>query len=127
VVENAQEAKQAKDSGKGAAIKAEALKKKKKDGWKQQSNALRDAMGQQKIIADAEKKGIPLSALPPPKAAAPDPSLVPCPHCGRSFNETAAERHIPKCSTIKAKPTRLNAGAAGGRPTVAKGRAPKKR
>jgi hypothetical protein len=27
----------------------------------------------------------------------PDPSFVQCPNCGRSFNESAAERHIPKC------------------------------
>ena len=40
----------------------------------------------------------------------PDPSLVPCPHCGRSFNEKAAERHIPRCKDQKAKPTRLKAG-----------------
>ena len=41
---------------------------------------------------------------PPPVApSAPDPSLIPCPNCGRRFNETAAERHIPKCADIKAK------------------------
>ena len=27
---------------------------------------------------------------------------VPCKHCGRKFNETAAERHIPVCAN-KAK------------------------
>ena len=26
-----------------------------------------------------------------------DSSLMPCPHCGRSFNEDAAKRHIPVC------------------------------
>lgn len=46
-----------------------------------------------------------------PIASAPDPSLVPCPHCGRRFNEHAAERHIPKCQDIRAKPNRLMAGA----------------
>ncbi len=32
-----------------------------------------------------------------------DDDLVPCPHCGRRFNEHAAERHIPKCKDMKAK------------------------
>lgn len=35
-------------------------------------------------------------------------SLIPCPHCGRRFNEKAAERHIPKCQDIRAKPTFLS-------------------
>ena len=41
-------------------------------------------------------------------------SLVPCPHCGRSFSETAAERHIPKCQDTVHKPTRLLAGGGTG-------------
>eukprot|EP01105_Mastigella_eilhardi_P011923 TRINITY_DN2743_c0_g1_i1.p1 TRINITY_DN2743_c0_g1~~TRINITY_DN2743_c0_g1_i1.p1 ORF type:complete len:276 (+),score=57.81 TRINITY_DN2743_c0_g1_i1:485-1312(+) len=35
---------------------------------------------------------------------APDPSLVLCPHCGRRFNESAAERHIPRCTSLGTKP-----------------------
>ena len=30
-----------------------------------------------------------------------NPDYVPCPHCNRTFNETAAERHIPKCLESK--------------------------
>ena len=41
-------------------------------------------------------------------------SLVPCPYCGRSFSETAAERHIPKCQDIIHKPSRLMAGSGTG-------------
>jgi hypothetical protein len=26
--------------------------------------------------------------------------LVPCPHCGRSYNEHAAERHIPQVRIV---------------------------
>ena len=48
---------------------------------------------------------------PPPPPSAPDPSLIPCPNCGRSFGEQAAERHIPKCASIRAKPTMLKKGA----------------
>jgi len=40
--------------------------------------------------------------------------LVPCPHCGRSYNERAAERHIPRCADIRAKPSRLARGGGRG-------------
>lgn len=43
-----------------------------------------------------------------------DEGLVPCPHCGRSFNEQAAERHIPQCTNIRAKPSRLVRGGGRG-------------
>ncbi|KAL3136295.1 Zinc finger C2HC domain-containing protein 1A [Trebouxia sp. C0010 RCD-2024] len=75
--------------------------------WRNQSDQLRAAM--------ASSKGGPEASVTAfggaPIASAPDPSLVPCPHCGRRFNEIAAERHIPKCQDIRAKPSRLLAGA----------------
>jgi len=44
-------------------------------------------------------KGGKLSDLPPPPPS--DTShLIPCPHCKRKFNDSAAERHIPKCASI---------------------------
>jgi len=82
-----------------------------KGKWKAESNALREAMKASRGVAKAQKNG---TALPPPVASAPDPSLVQCPHCSRRFNEKAAERHIPKCADIKAKPTRLKRGAHRG-------------
>ena len=30
--------------------------------------------------------------------------FVPCPHCHRTFSESTAERHIPKCKTTIARP-----------------------
>lgn len=41
---------------------------------------------------------------------------IECPTCGRKFNETAAERHIPKCGSIMNKPSFLKKGngLAGG-------------
>lgn len=46
---------------------------------------------------------------PPPKSENPD--YVQCPHCQRRYNQTAAERHIPKCKDIKAKPKMLKKGS----------------
>ena len=42
---------------------------------------------------------------PPPPTENPD--YVQCPHCERKFNPSTAERHIPKCKDIKAKPAPL--------------------
>lgn len=101
-----------KKRGMAAAAEERAIPKQKGEGkWKQQSNALREAMRAARLQAQAEKNGDP---LPPSVPSAPDPSLVPCPHCGRRFNEKAAKRHIPQCNNIKAKPTRLQRGAGGG-------------
>ncbi|XP_018320862.1 zinc finger C2HC domain-containing protein 1C isoform X2 [Agrilus planipennis] len=45
-------------------------------------------------------KGGKLSDLPPPPPSY-NPDYVQCPHCGRRFNQAAAERHIPKCATYE--------------------------
>lgn len=41
-----------------------------------------------------------LSDLPPPPVSE-NPDYVKCPHCSRSFNESAAARHIPKCANFQ--------------------------
>lgn len=46
-----------------------------------------------------------LSDEPPPPAE--NPEYIQCPHCERRFKPATAERHIPKCKDIKAKPSRL--------------------
>jgi hypothetical protein len=92
-------------AGRGRPIKAG----KKGGKWKAQSNALREAMKQSRIVTKYQKEGR-LDELPPMKSTGPDPSFVPCPHCGRTFNEKAAERHIPRCKDIKAKPSFLKRG-----------------
>lgn len=76
--------------------------------WKQQSLAFREAMKAARAVKIAQETGAP---LPPVMPSAPDPSLVPCPHCGRRFNQKAAERHIPQCQNIKAKPSSLKRGS----------------
>ncbi|CAE7599042.1 ZC2HC1A [Symbiodinium microadriaticum] len=82
--------------------------------WKEQSNQFREAMRMARMVAKAEKTGGPMPEMAP---SAPDPSLVPCPNCGRTFNERAAERHIPQCKNIRAQPKSLKrgSGGAGGR------------
>ena len=81
--------------------------------WKQESNQFREAMKAARQASLAEKTG-DMSLMPAHVPSGPDPSLVQCPHCFRRFNETAAERHIPKCQDIKAKPRSLKRGAGRG-------------
>ena len=73
--------------------------------WKAQSDQLREAMKSMRAANVAPKNGVCV-----PVTSHVDPSLVECPHCGRRFNEKAAERHIPKCRDIKAKPRTLKRG-----------------
>lgn len=96
-------------AGGSSALAAAAAEKAAK--WKEQSEAFRAAMKAARQYSKAVATGGP---LPPPVISAPDPSLVPCPHCGRRFNQMAADRHIPQCKNIIAKPTSLRKGAGGG-------------
>jgi hypothetical protein len=96
----------------------------KKAKWKAESEAFRAAMRAGKEVSNALATGGP---MPEQTVSAPDPSLVPCPNCGRSFNEQAAERHIPLCKNIRAKPTSLKrgtGGAGGKNGTIAKPKQP---
>ena len=57
---------------------------------------LRAAKAAQRHLAAGGK----LSDLPPPPPM--DTSdYIQCPHCGRKFSDSAADRHIPKCKNIK--------------------------
>ncbi|CAM9642932.1 unnamed protein product [Discosporangium mesarthrocarpum] len=82
--------------------------------WRQQSSQFRAAIRQARVVSEAQKAGKSLSDLPPPEPSAPDPSLVPCPFCGRTFNEQAAERHIGHCKDARVKPTSLKKGSGKG-------------
>lgn len=73
----------------------------KSSKWKQQSQAFREAMKAARQVSQAIATGAP---LPPPIMSAPDPSLIPCPHCGRRFNEKAGERHILNVKISKHNP-----------------------
>ncbi|XP_076750613.1 uncharacterized protein LOC143423283 [Xylocopa sonorina] len=67
-----------------------------KSNWRRKHedfiNAIRSAKQVQAHLAAGGK----LSDLPPPPVS-DNCDYIQCPHCGRKFNQAAAERHIPKC------------------------------
>jgi hypothetical protein len=72
----------------------------KKGDWRKKREefiaVLRAAKEAQRHVANGGK----ISDLPPPPPM--DTSdYIRCPHCGRKFSESAADRHIPKCKDIK--------------------------
>ncbi|CEM07060.1 unnamed protein product [Vitrella brassicaformis CCMP3155] len=89
---------------------------KKTPAWKQQSEAFRAAIAASRATTDEARQ----EAQARLDAVGPDPSMVSCPHCGRTFNQDAAKRHIPICEkTFAKKGGRLAKGggtlaAAGG-------------
>jgi hypothetical protein len=78
-------------SGNNATNKSSAPK------WKSESEALRKAM--------VAARGV--SAGDGDDSVAVADNLTPCPHCSRRFNQKAADRHIPQCQNIVAKPKTL--------------------
>ncbi|XP_069885834.1 zinc finger C2HC domain-containing protein 1C [Dipodomys merriami] len=82
------------------AVKAEPPRK---SNWRQKHESfirtLRQAREVQQVIA---KGGNPADL--PPILPAENPDYVQCPHCSRHFAPKVAERHIPKCKTIKNRP-----------------------
>ena len=86
--------------------KYQAAKEAKQSKWRKDRDALRQAMKQGRMVSKAIKEGRDLSTLPAAAAPVHD-DRVPCPHCGRKFNADVADRHIPRCKNIKAKPKRL--------------------
>lgn len=89
-----------------AAAKAGADSKRKSD-WRRKHEEFIQAIRAAKEMQAHLAKGGKLSDLPPPPPSE-NPDYVQCPHCSRRFNQTAAERHIPKCATMlhnKPKPT----------------------
>lgn len=68
--------------------------------WREQSSALREAMRAARQYATAKKAGRDTSSLPTASYSEPS-DYIPCPHCGRTFSQTAGERHIPHCAKSK--------------------------
>jgi len=73
--------------------------------WKAMSLEFRHGLKAARLA----KKGI---NIPPYKSPLGDPiasSFIKCPTCGRSFNDTAAKRHLPFCAN-KAREESLRFG-----------------
>ncbi|XP_040831527.1 zinc finger C2HC domain-containing protein 1C [Ochotona curzoniae] len=75
----------------------------RKSNWRQKHECfiqtLRQAREAQQVIA---KGGNPSDLPPIPPVENPD--YIQCPHCSRRFAPKVAERHVPKCKTIKCRP-----------------------
>jgi len=94
--------KQAQRVDEKADKQAKLDKQAKKDKWRREHEQLQGAMRANKGTGEAA-------------VHTPDPGLVPCPHCGRKFNESSADRHIAICQSVfskknAAKPAAKNAG-----------------
>ncbi|XP_046742374.1 uncharacterized protein LOC124409026 isoform X1 [Diprion similis] len=94
-------AKKVPTTGKQAEQRGKAKKPevKAQSNWRRKHedfiNAIRSAKQVQAHLAAGGK----LSDLPPPPVS--DTSdYIQCPHCGRKFNQGAADRHIPKCANM---------------------------
>nr|BAC29503.1 unnamed protein product [Mus musculus] len=86
-----------------ATAKAETPPPPRKSTWRQKHESfirtLRHARQVQQVIARGGNPSDLPSILP-----ADNPDYVQCPHCSRHFAPKVAERHIPKCKTIKNRP-----------------------
>jgi rubrerythrin len=112
--------KKAREEKRRKPAKKNAARGGKGSSWRHQSGALREAMRAAREHTKAAKSGKPLG----PSVASPDQhaGFIRCPTCGRTFNEKAAERHIPKCASIKNKPKMLMRGSGRSATTAAKGK-----
>ncbi|NXM08089.1 ZC21C protein, partial [Tyrannus savana] len=75
----------------------------RRNNWRQKHEALIQIVRQARQLQQVLTKGEKVSDLPPlPPMENPD--YVACTYCGRRFAPRVAERHIPKCKSIKNRP-----------------------
>lgn len=96
-----------KKSGSRSNVIQQSNSESKQSSWKEQSKAFREVMKAARNAKRAEETGEPYIA---PSTPYIDPSFIQCPNCQRRFNSKAAERHIPLCKNIIAKPSTLKKG-----------------
>ncbi|XP_007939608.1 zinc finger C2HC domain-containing protein 1C [Orycteropus afer afer] len=75
----------------------------RKSNWRQKHESFIRTLRQAREVQQVIAKGGNPSDLPP-ILPAENPDYVQCPHCSRHFAPKVAERHIPKCKTIKNRP-----------------------
>jgi len=105
---SAEEAKQRQ----GSAGDQPKKKKKKKSSWRQKSAEFQAMLRASGPIRASISGGTAGSGdIPEPLPVEPvHDDRVTCPHCSRKFNEDVAERHIPRCADVKARPRTLTKG-----------------
>lgn len=86
----------------------------KKPNWRAKHEEFLNAVRQARMVQEHLAAGGKLSDLPPPPPSE-NPDYVQCPKCLRKFNETAAERHIPRCNLAPKTATRRPATTLNGR------------
>ncbi|NXK02703.1 ZC21C protein, partial [Herpetotheres cachinnans] len=75
----------------------------RRNNWRQKHEIFIQTLHQARQVQQILSQGGKVSDLPPlPPIENPD--YVACPYCRRRFAPQAAERHIPKCKTIKNRP-----------------------
>merc|ERR1711957_174212 len=105
LIKNAQKIEKQVEAKKDAPGEAKA-KEKAMPKWKRESLEFRAAMLAAKGSEDPDKNKAALAAVQAELGAAGpavDPSKVVCPHCSRSFNKEAGERHVAICQNLNAK------------------------
>ncbi|XP_039739759.1 zinc finger C2HC domain-containing protein 1C [Pteropus medius] len=75
----------------------------RKSNWRQKHESFIRTLRQAREVQQVIAKGGNPSDLPP-ILPAENPDYIQCPHCSRHFAPKVAERHIPKCKTIKNRP-----------------------
>ena len=94
--------------GNGGVLPTEDAPKKKSNWREQHANFIANVRNAKKISkfmdAGGDARDIDKALNLTPAPAPTSMNMVDCPHCGRSFSELVAERHLPKCKNIINRP-----------------------